>query len=306
MVLRDSMFDNMTFEQWTQSLAPKVDGTWNLHQHLPKDMEFFIMLSSMAGIIGNPGQANYSAAGTYQDALSRHRRANGLACTTVDLGIVSDVGYIAENAAEFKRLDYLQNLFISERDLHLILSAAMSGQTRDGAPVPPQLVTGVGKELLAGGSLGTAMSSDLKYINLQDASDNNNAADASEDEEVKQKLKSADTFATACKAVEDFLCTNLARALTVEKEDIDMEKPVHAYGGTLITLMFCFAYFTDYNTVDSLVAIDIRNMIFAKLKADISVFDIMSNISLTQLSAKTASKSKLVRADITAEVAQDA
>lgn len=306
MVLRDSMFDNMTFEQWTQSLAPKVDGTWNLHQHLPKDMEFFIMLSSMAGIIGNPGQANYSAAGTYQDALSRHRRANGLACTTVDLGIVSDVGYIAENAAEFKRLDYLQNLFISERDLHLILSAAMSGQTRDGAPVPPQLVTGVGKELLAGGSLGTAMSSDLKYINLQDASDNNNAADASEDEEVKQKLKSADTFATACKAVEDFLCTNLARALTVEKEDIDMEKPVHAYGGTLITLMFCFVYFTDYNTVDSLVAIDIRNMIFAKLKADISVFDIMSNISLTQLSAKTASKSKLVRADITAEVAQDA
>ena len=237
MVLRDSMFDNMTFEQWTQSLAPKVDGTWNLHHHLPKDMDFFIMLSSMAGIIGNPGQANYSAAGTYQDALSRHRRANGLACTTIDLGIVSDVGYIAENAAEFKRLDYLQNLFISERDLHLILSATMLGETRDGAPVPSQLVTGVGKELLAGGSLGTAMSSDLKYINLQDTSANDNAADASEDEEVKQKLKAAETFAAACKLVEDFLVSNLARALTMEKDDVDMEKPIHAYGG-MLTICF--------------------------------------------------------------------
>lgn len=126
MVLRDRMFDNMTFKQWTQSLAPKVQGTWHLHGFLPVDMDFFIMLSSMAGIIGNPGQANYSAAGTYQDAL--------------------------------ERLAYLENLFISERHVHLIVSAAMLGQTRDGHPVPSQLVIGVGKELLAGGSIGTAMS----------------------------------------------------------------------------------------------------------------------------------------------------
>lgn len=56
MVLEDSVFDNMTFEQWTRSTQPKIKGSWNLHEFLPKDMDFFIMLSSMAGIIGNPGQ----------------------------------------------------------------------------------------------------------------------------------------------------------------------------------------------------------------------------------------------------------
>ncbi len=96
------MFENMTFEQWTQATQPKVTGSWNLHKFMPEDLDFFIMLSSMAGVIGNPGQANYSAAGTFQDALSEHRRANGLVAMTVDLGIVSDVGYIAENPEHLK------------------------------------------------------------------------------------------------------------------------------------------------------------------------------------------------------------
>lgn len=40
MVLRDSMFDNMSYQQWSESTQPKVQGTWNLHQHFPKDMQF--------------------------------------------------------------------------------------------------------------------------------------------------------------------------------------------------------------------------------------------------------------------------
>lgn len=234
MVLRDGMFENMSFKQWTESLAPKVQGTWHLHKSLPADMDFFIMLSSMAGVIGNPGQANYSAAGTYQDALSRHRRANGLASTTIDLGIVSDVGYIAENAAEFERLAYLENLFISERDLHLILSAAMLGETRDGKPVPAQVITGVGKELIAGDNLGDAMCADLKYIHLQDNSGSGEdlVGEASDDAANQALLKVADSFAVAAKIVEGVLVTNLAKSLTMERDDIDLEKPIHAYGGT--------------------------------------------------------------------------
>lgn len=56
MALRDSVFDNMTYEQWVESTQPKIQGSWNLHTHFPKDMDFFIMLSSMAGVIGNPGK----------------------------------------------------------------------------------------------------------------------------------------------------------------------------------------------------------------------------------------------------------
>ena len=63
MVLSDGLFADMTFENFDRVLKPKIDGSKNLddvfsHQHL----DFFIMFSSLSAVIGNPGQANYSAA----------------------------------------------------------------------------------------------------------------------------------------------------------------------------------------------------------------------------------------------------
>lgn len=232
MVLRDSSFDRMTYSQWTDSTGPKVRGSWNLHTYLPSTLDFFIMLSSMAGIIGNPGQANYSAAGTYQDALSLYRRAHGLASMTIDLGIVSDVGYIAENADQFERLEYLEPLFISERDLHRIVAAAMLGHTMNGAPVPAQLITGVGKELLQDGSIGIAMASDLKYAQLHiQAGAESGTGDMSGDEMIKIDMKAASTLKDASLVVEGVLAAQLAKALTKEKDDVDLEKPMHDFGG---------------------------------------------------------------------------
>ena len=232
MVLRDSIFDNMTYSQWSESTLPKIRGSWNLHAYMPQTLDFFIMLSSMAGVIGNPGQANYSAAGTYQDALSLHRRANGLSSMTIDLGIVSDVGYIAENLEQFERLDYLEPLFISERDLHRILGAAMLGHTADGVPVPAQLVTGVGKELLQDGSIGIAMASDLKYAQLHaEIGAGSGVGEASADEVIKTDMKAATTLRDASLVVEGVLAGQLARALTMEKDEVDLEKPMHEYGG---------------------------------------------------------------------------
>lgn len=51
----------MTIRDWNASLRPKVQATRNLHELLTKDINFFICLSSVAGIIGSRGQANYNA-----------------------------------------------------------------------------------------------------------------------------------------------------------------------------------------------------------------------------------------------------
>ncbi len=69
MVLRDTLFVNMTYQQWIESTRPKVQGSWNLHRQLP-NVDFFITLSSFAAVFGNRGQSNYAAAGAYEDALS--------------------------------------------------------------------------------------------------------------------------------------------------------------------------------------------------------------------------------------------
>ncbi|EOD43154.1 putative lovastatin nonaketide synthase protein [Neofusicoccum parvum UCRNP2] len=93
----DSAFESMTLEDYQAALAPKVRGSWNLHEYLPKDLDFFIMLSSSNGVVGARQQGNNAAANTYQDALAHYRRARGLPATTLDLGNVLSVGSTATN-----------------------------------------------------------------------------------------------------------------------------------------------------------------------------------------------------------------
>jgi acyl transferase domain-containing protein/NADPH:quinone reductase-like Zn-dependent oxidoreductase len=77
MVLRDTIFEKMTHDEWSTGTLPKINGTWNLHKSLPADLDFFIMLSSVSGVIGNGGQANYNAGNIFQDYLAHHRHALG-------------------------------------------------------------------------------------------------------------------------------------------------------------------------------------------------------------------------------------
>ncbi|KAI1342798.1 hypothetical protein F5Y15DRAFT_268999 [Xylariaceae sp. FL0016] len=100
MVLRDSLFENMAFDDWKTVTDTKVSSTWNLHnatQALDSPLDFFILLSSASGISGNRGQSNYAAASTFQDAFARHRRSLGLPATTLDLGMIASAGYVADN-----------------------------------------------------------------------------------------------------------------------------------------------------------------------------------------------------------------
>lgn len=72
-------------------MKPKVDDIWNLHARLSKvDLEFFVTLSSMVGVAGDPSQAAYVAASIFQDAIIDYRNYHGLPAFTLDLGKVVD------------------------------------------------------------------------------------------------------------------------------------------------------------------------------------------------------------------------
>ncbi|KAJ4247422.1 hypothetical protein NW762_013097 [Fusarium torreyae] len=85
MVLKDAIFSNMTEEDYFTAVRPKVIASRNLHELLPHDMDFFILLSSASGVVGNRGQSNYCVGNTHQDALARHRVAQELPGVAVDL-----------------------------------------------------------------------------------------------------------------------------------------------------------------------------------------------------------------------------
>lgn len=96
MVLDDKTLANMTPEQMTRVLAPKVRGTWNLHEATLEDpLDVFIMFSSVSSILGNAGQANYAAANAFLDAMAHYRHARKLPALTVNWGQLGDVGVAA-------------------------------------------------------------------------------------------------------------------------------------------------------------------------------------------------------------------
>ncbi|WP_139333057.1 SDR family NAD(P)-dependent oxidoreductase, partial [Mycobacterium sp. SP-6446] len=87
-LLDDGLIGSLTPDRVDAVLRAKVDGAWNLHELTAElDVSAFVMFSSMAGIVGAPGQGNYAAANSFLDGLAAYRRAQGLAGLSVAWGL---------------------------------------------------------------------------------------------------------------------------------------------------------------------------------------------------------------------------
>ncbi|MEN8215015.1 MAG: type I polyketide synthase [Pseudomonadota bacterium] len=96
-ILDDGVLLQQTWERFSQVMAPKVAGIWNLHlltQEMPLD--FFVCFSSMVSLLGSPAQGNYVAANAFMDALAHHRLALGLPGLSINWGPWAETGMAAD------------------------------------------------------------------------------------------------------------------------------------------------------------------------------------------------------------------
>lgn len=96
-VLDDGVLLEQNWSRFATVFAPKVDGSWHLHmltRGLPLD--YFVLFSSAVSLLGSAGQANHVAASTFQDVLAHYRRRQGLPALSIDWGPWSQVGAAAE------------------------------------------------------------------------------------------------------------------------------------------------------------------------------------------------------------------
>ncbi|KAK6002135.1 hypothetical protein QM012_001773 [Aureobasidium pullulans] len=95
MALKSNLFEDMSAEDWHKVLAPKVQGTINLHEALlHKTLDFFVMTSSTLGVAGASTQSNYAAANAFLDSMARHRWSLGLEACSIALGMVVGIGHV--------------------------------------------------------------------------------------------------------------------------------------------------------------------------------------------------------------------
>lgn len=96
-VIDDGMLRQMNWERFERVLEAKVGGTSNLHRlTAQRPLDFFVMFSSIASMLGLRGQSNYSAANAYMDALAHHRRSLGLPGQSVHWGPWAEIGMVAD------------------------------------------------------------------------------------------------------------------------------------------------------------------------------------------------------------------
>ncbi|KAF4951264.1 hypothetical protein FSARC_12963, partial [Fusarium sarcochroum] len=263
MVLNDSVFEHIDHKQWCDATRPKVLGTRNLHNSLGGNLDFFVMLSSLTGIVGNASQGNYAAGGSFQDAFASWRTAQGLPAVSIDLGTVKSIGYVAETegvAARMARAGYVPQ---EEEEVLRLIEAAIRTPLRQFSSRQSQVITGIGPYDDVG---DVAWRKERRFANLLRASPTSARADASgsssnggDRERLADLVSKAKTLAEVSNIVADGIAVKLADMFMLPAEEIDKSQGLAS-----------------------------------RIQTEISIFDMLQSASLMAVAEKAAIRSKLV------------
>ncbi|KAI0008718.1 hypothetical protein F4779DRAFT_423888 [Xylariaceae sp. FL0662B] len=296
MILRDSLFENMSFADWKAVTDTKIQSSWNLHNQFldtQNPLDFFVLLSSASGISGNRGQSNYAASSTFQDAFAHHRRSLGLPAVTLDLGMIESAGYVADNAdsvAYLRAHGYsaikLQEFLAMLRHAILTNAPASASASADSCC---QIVTGYDAtaaehHVLASNSSGRNASgpgsgvgladpkfSHLPGIHLAHVHHHDRGAGGGERApavSLRQTLLDSGPGSGRSDVLTRAVAGRLAGLLGRAAADVDAGRSVAALG------------------VDSLVAVELRNWVVGETGVSLPIFEILGAGSLVELAAK--------------------
>jgi hypothetical protein len=264
----------MTSTEFTEAIAPKVTGTLNLHtasQHL--NLDFFTLLSSICGLAGQKGQANYSAANVFLDSFAAYRHSLGLPCCSVDLGVIDDVGYVNARDSLARRLAAQGWVPIREGLLHKICCFSIMQQRK--TPVNPssamQLITGIPVPLPE----QSPAQRDVRFSLLRHSGGHGGSDTSTDDPDNSPVMKVRAAWKTGARPNDQIL--NLVTGLYSRKlqqslgldEALAAARPLSSYG------------------IDSLVAVEFRNWAREELDVEMTTLDIVGAKTLGALAEET-------------------
>jgi hypothetical protein len=273
MILRDTLFSEHTFSDWRTVIDPKIKGTWNLHhafKNQNQGLDFFVLFSSVSGIIGTRGQAAYAAANTFLDSFVTYRHGLGLPASVLDIGMMTGVGYLAENKSLQELLNAQDGHALRETNLidalQLSISSNEPGKKSivDGIANPSRLVLGLrSKKPLSDPTNRAVWRHDRRMSLYHNGSSTSSTTSTSSNDGLKSFLDiiSSDPSIVNSDSSLEFLSKLIGTQIYIFMmhpiEELDISKSLAGLG------------------VDSLVTIEIRNWWRRSLGLEASTLEIL-------------------------------
>ncbi|KAI0506314.1 hypothetical protein F5B22DRAFT_639320 [Xylaria bambusicola] len=260
-VFRDNSILNMSFNELEDSLAPKVLGTIHLDRiFYHENLDFFILTSSITGLLGSEGQANYAAANTFMCGLAAQRRKRGLAATAINLGAIAGVGLLERSDKKVLEsiMQRLSLMPVSEGDFHQIFAEAIEAGRPNSSTCGPELTTALRAvpfdDSNAPAFFSNPIFSHFRQVGLGQKTKGSKGAST------KELLAMCETEVDLQNIIKGAFSNELRKVLhTTMSDDELMEMRSIDLG------------------IDSLVSIDLRTWFTKNLKVNIPVLKIMGN-----------------------------
>ncbi|AOY80184.1 type I polyketide synthase [Moorena producens JHB] len=251
----------MNYKVFESLLSPKTIGTWVLHQ-LTKEisLDFFICFSSIASVWGSLGHGHYDAANHFLNILASYRRSIGLPALSINWGIFVVGGMIAdENYVRWMNQIGIEALQPEEgfNALKFLL------KTNAIQPLVTKVDWSTFKEYYEVRGLGKLFS-DLMTVSTVDQTTPSIETIKSQESSILEQLKAASPS-----KIENILLTHfqneIAKSLRTSASEISLQKPLNSMG------------------LDSLMAVELRNMSLVKLGIDIPTVKFIEGLSIADI-----------------------
>ncbi|EGX88995.1 polyketide synthase, putative [Cordyceps militaris CM01] len=269
-VIRDAWLSNTTYTDWQDITKPKVQGSILLSDmYEGTDLDFFILMGSISGHMGNRSQAAYAAANSFMSSLIAQRRSRGLVGSIISPGPILSVGYVSNADAKLRGLlnEAMGCYNTSEQDLHeLFAEAILAGQPAAGRN--PDIIAGL-KKASPKAQPGIKWYHNAKTWHFidshQDGGGDTLAPGTAAQVSLREQLSSAATTAESASIIETEFIRTVTRKLLLSDGTVSRETSLVELG------------------VDSLIAVELRSWLAKEAGLLIPTLKILGDYSIAQL-----------------------
>lgn len=265
---------NMTLEDFNVPLKSKLHGTRNLYaafEHLP--LNFFIILSSISGVIGVGGQASYAAGNTFQDAFAMSAQSEEFPCLSLDIGLIENAKY--NNSARENNLKRHGLIPMKSQDLLDLLEYAMS--SRIAPDQCKQIIVGFDWRSISQVQITNATTKSPLFCHIQRPFEDEAPSTSLP---IEKTLRTAVSESLDTAAVQQTVKAAISRKISSIVASDDLNQRTNSSMTEL--------------GLDSLMTTELRNWISTEFQAATQVSEILDEASIESLASLVASRSPFV------------